>query len=103
MVRTCTSPLALMQRSSWTEPVISISPLEVPVRTAPMAPSRRTCQGNTASSSFFFLRGLAAADVELTLPRRYWDFLQGPTRGKSVSRSPLTVLNWRTKPSPPGI
>ena len=33
-------------------------------------------QGNTASSSFFFLRGLAAADVELTLPRRYWDFLQ---------------------------
>ncbi|MDE7220217.1 MAG: DUF4097 domain-containing protein [Oscillospiraceae bacterium] len=33
-------------------------------------------QGNTASSSFFFLRGLAAADVELTLPRRFWDFLQ---------------------------
>lgn len=33
-------------------------------------------QGNTASSSFFFLRGLAAADVELTLPRRYWEFLQ---------------------------
>lgn len=33
-------------------------------------------QGNTASSAFFFLRGLAAADVELTLPRRYWDFLQ---------------------------
>ena len=33
-------------------------------------------QGDTASSSFFFLRGLASADVELTLPRRYWDFLQ---------------------------
>lgn len=33
-------------------------------------------QGNTASSAFFFLRGLAAADVELTLPRRYWEFLQ---------------------------
>ena len=33
-------------------------------------------QGNTASSAFFFLRGLAAADVELTLPRRFWDFIQ---------------------------
>ena len=33
-------------------------------------------QGNTASSSFFSLRGLAAADVELTLPGRFWDFLQ---------------------------
>ena len=33
-------------------------------------------QGNTASSTFFFLRGLAAADVELTLPRRYWEFVQ---------------------------
>lgn len=33
-------------------------------------------QGNTASSAFFFLRGLAAADVELTLPRRYWEFIQ---------------------------
>ncbi len=33
-------------------------------------------QGNTATSSFFFLRGLAAADVKLTLPRRFWDFVQ---------------------------
>jgi len=33
-------------------------------------------QGNTATSSFFFLRGLASADVILTLPRRFWDFLQ---------------------------
>lgn len=33
-------------------------------------------QGNTASASFFFLRGLASADLELTLPRRFWDFLQ---------------------------
>lgn len=33
-------------------------------------------QGNTASSSFFFRRGLAAADVELVLPRRFWDFVQ---------------------------
>lgn len=33
-------------------------------------------QGNTASSSFLFLRGLAAADVELSLPRRFWDFVQ---------------------------
>lgn len=33
-------------------------------------------QGNTASSSFFFFRGLASADVELTLPKRFWDFIQ---------------------------
>lgn len=33
-------------------------------------------QGNTAASSFFFFRGLASADVELTLPKRFWDFLQ---------------------------
>ena len=33
-------------------------------------------QGNTATSSFFFLRGLASADVRLTLPRRFWDFIQ---------------------------
>jgi len=36
-------------------------------------------QGNTASSAFFFLRGLASADVELTLPRRFWDFIQVST------------------------
>lgn len=41
-------------------------------------------QGNTASSSFFFLRGLASADVELTLPRRFWDFLQISTAGGDV-------------------
>lgn len=33
-------------------------------------------QGNTATSSFFFLRGLASVDLKLTLPRRFWDFLQ---------------------------
>ncbi len=33
-------------------------------------------QGSTASSSFFSLRGLTAADVELTLPRRTWELLQ---------------------------
>lgn len=33
-------------------------------------------QGNTASSMFFFHRGLARADVELTLPQRFWDLLQ---------------------------
>lgn len=32
-------------------------------------------QGKTASSSFFFLRGLSSADVELALPVRDWDFL----------------------------
>ncbi len=33
-------------------------------------------QGNTAASSFFFFRGLASADVELTIPKRFWDFIQ---------------------------
>ncbi len=33
-------------------------------------------QGKTASSSFFFLRGLSSADVELYLPRRRWEFIQ---------------------------
>ncbi len=33
-------------------------------------------QGNTAVSSFFFFRGLAAADMEITLPRRFWDFVR---------------------------
>lgn len=32
-------------------------------------------QGKTASSSFFFLRGLSSADVDLSLPRRHWGFL----------------------------
>lgn len=33
-------------------------------------------QGNTAVSSFFSFRGLAAADLTLTLPERFWDFLR---------------------------
>lgn len=33
-------------------------------------------QGNTAVSSFFFFRGLAAADLEVTMPKRFWDFVQ---------------------------
>lgn len=33
-------------------------------------------QGKTASASFFFARGLAAADVKLYLPGRLWTFLQ---------------------------
>lgn len=33
-------------------------------------------QGKTASSSFFFRRGLSSADVELSLPRRLWEFIQ---------------------------
>lgn len=32
-------------------------------------------EGKTASSSFFFRRGLASADVDLSLPLRHWDFL----------------------------
>jgi len=42
-------------------------------------------QGNTASSSFFFLRGLAAADVELYLPRRAWEFIQVSTVNGDVT------------------
>lgn len=41
-------------------------------------------QGNTAASSFFFLRGLASVDVRLTLPRRFWDFLQIATSSGDV-------------------
>lgn len=33
-------------------------------------------QGNTAVSSFFSFRGLAAADLKVTLPERFWDFVQ---------------------------
>jgi len=33
-------------------------------------------QGKTASSNFFFGRGLASADVEITLPNRFWDAVQ---------------------------
>lgn len=33
-------------------------------------------QENTASSSFFFRRGLSSADVELSIPRRFWEFIQ---------------------------
>ena len=46
-------------------------------------------QGNTASSTFFFLRGLAAADVELTLPRRYWEFIQLSTVNGDVEAEDL--------------
>jgi len=42
-------------------------------------------QGNTAASSFFFLRGLASVDVNLTLPRRFWDFLQITTTSGDVN------------------
>lgn len=42
-------------------------------------------QGNTASSTFFFLRGLAAADVELYLPRRAWEFIQVSTVNGDVT------------------
>lgn len=41
-------------------------------------------QGSTATSSFFFLRGLASADLKLTLPRRFWDFLQISTTSGDV-------------------
>ena len=38
----------------------------------------------TASSSFFFGRGLQAADVTLALPRRYWKFLRVSTASGDV-------------------
>ena len=40
--------------------------------------------GKTATSSFFFVRGLAAADIQLTLPRRYWEFIQVSTTNGDV-------------------
>jgi len=46
-------------------------------------------QGNTASNTFFFLRGLAAADVELTLPKRYWDFVHLSTVNGDVEAAGL--------------
>lgn len=42
-------------------------------------------QGSTATSAFFFLRGLASADAKLTLPRRFWDFLQISTVSGDVN------------------
>ena len=36
-------------------------------------------QGKTASSSFFFGRGLSSASVTLYLPRRHWEFLRVST------------------------
>lgn len=39
----------------------------------------------TASSAFFFRRGLSAADVRLSLPRRYWDALRVSTNSGDVS------------------
>ena len=50
-----------------------VEPLEVRISDEGVLSIR---QGNTASSSFFFLRGLASADVELTLPRRFWESVQ---------------------------
>ncbi len=41
-------------------------------------------QGNTASSSFFFGRGLAAADVDLTIPRRAWESIRVETANGDV-------------------
>ena len=41
--------------------------------------------GKTATSSFFFVRGLAAADIQLTLPRRYWEFIQVSTTNGDVT------------------
>ena len=41
--------------------------------------------GKTATSSFFFVRGLAAADIQLTLPRRYWEFIQVSTTHGDVT------------------
>ena len=41
--------------------------------------------GKTATSSFFFVRGLAAADIQLTLPRRYWEFIQVSTANCDVT------------------
>lgn len=41
--------------------------------------------GKTATSSFFFVRGLAAADIRLTLPRRYWEFIQISTTNGDVT------------------
>ena len=41
-------------------------------------------QGNTASSSFFFGRGLASADVELTIPRRQWELIRVETANGDV-------------------
>lgn len=41
-------------------------------------------QGRTAASSFFFQRGLDAADVELYLPRRRFEFLQVSTASGDV-------------------
>ena len=41
----------------------------------------------TASSAFFFRRGLSPADVRLSLPRRYWDFLRVDTASGDVELS----------------
>ena len=41
--------------------------------------------GKTATSSFFFVRGLAAADIQLTLPRRYWELIQVSTTHGDVT------------------
>lgn len=45
-------------------------------------------QGSTAVSSFFSFRGLAAADLEVTLPKRFWDFIQISTANGDVDIKP---------------
>lgn len=40
---------------------------------------------NTATSSFFFGRGIFSGDVELYLPRRYWEFVQVTTATGDVT------------------
>ena len=43
--------------------------------------------GKTASSSFFFRRGLYSADVSLALPRRWWKFIRVSTADGDVNLS----------------
>ena len=42
-------------------------------------------QENTASSNFFFGRGIFSPDVELSVPRRLWDFLRVTTGSGDVT------------------
>ena len=46
----------------------------------------------TASSSFFFRRGLYSADVTLRLPRRFWQFIQVSTAAGDVEISGSVAL-----------
>ena len=54
---------------------------------------------NTASNRFFFSRGLSSADVELTLPRRRWDFVRVSTVQGDIeveSDEPMGTLSVQT-------